>query len=214
MKELVILGAGDLGKEVIWLVEDINRVRPQYVILGILDDNTDKCGTQVHGYQVLGTTKMLTGLSNSHDVHAVIAMEDGSIRKRIAEELYTFDKWETLIHPSAVISDMSTIGKGSIVFANVTVSVDTSIGNHVLCYLSSTIGNDCEIGDYVSILSKASISEHVRVGKESYLSASSIVFPHKEIGDAVKVGVGAVVSKNAKDGTVISGGIPGLSFFR
>jgi len=214
MKELVILGAGDLGKELIWLVEDINRVRPQYVILGLLDDDAEKHGSQIHGYRVLGTTDLLMGLGDTHDVHAVITIEDGSIRRRIAEKLAGFEKWETLIHPSAVVSDMSTMGKGCIVFANVTVSVDTSIGNHVLCYLSSTIGNDCEIGDYVSILSKASISEHVRVGRESYLSASSIVFPHKEIGEAVKVGVGAVVSKDAKDGTVISGGIPGLSFFR
>ena len=39
MKEIVIIGAGDLGREVVWLIEDINRLNPTYVILGFLDDD-------------------------------------------------------------------------------------------------------------------------------------------------------------------------------
>lgn len=214
MKELVILGAGDLGKEVIWLIEDINRVSPKYTILGLLDDDRNKYGTQIHGYQVMGDINRLTYISRTRTVYAVIAIEDGSIRNKIVNQVRGFKKWETLIHPSAVISDMSTVGEGSIIFANVTVSVDTSIGKHCLCYLSSTIGNDCEIGDYVSVMSKVTISEHVKVGNQSYLSASSIMFPNREIGEAVKIGVGAVVSKNMKDSAVLAGGVSGLNFFR
>ena len=34
MKEIVILGAGDFGKEVAWLIEEINKRTPTYIILG------------------------------------------------------------------------------------------------------------------------------------------------------------------------------------
>ena len=44
MKNIVIIGAGDLGKEIVWLIEDINKVKPTYVILGFLDDDTNKTG--------------------------------------------------------------------------------------------------------------------------------------------------------------------------
>jgi pyrroline-5-carboxylate reductase len=34
MKNIVIIGAGDLGKELVWLIEDINKVNQTHVILG------------------------------------------------------------------------------------------------------------------------------------------------------------------------------------
>lgn len=46
MKNLVIVGTGDLGKEIVWLVEDINRISPKYQILGFLDDDAAKQGTE------------------------------------------------------------------------------------------------------------------------------------------------------------------------
>ena len=44
MKEIVILGAGDFGKEVAWLIEEINKRNPTYIILGYLDDDEKKIG--------------------------------------------------------------------------------------------------------------------------------------------------------------------------
>ena len=59
MKNIIIIGAGDLGKEVVWLIEDINKVQPTYVILGFLDDDIAKDGGEFYGYRVLGDTNQL-----------------------------------------------------------------------------------------------------------------------------------------------------------
>ncbi len=48
MKPLVIVGAGGLGREVAWLVEDINRRKPEWNFLGFLDDGVQ--GKTVEGY--------------------------------------------------------------------------------------------------------------------------------------------------------------------
>ena len=59
MKNIVIIGAGDLGKEVVWLIEDINKRNPSYLILGFLDNDPEKIGKEFYGYKVLGNDETL-----------------------------------------------------------------------------------------------------------------------------------------------------------
>ncbi|MBR3108793.1 MAG: transferase [Clostridia bacterium] len=187
MKNTVIIGAGDLGKEIVWLIEDINKRQPTNLILGFLDDDTAKAGTEFYGYKVLGGTDLLRKLSTKMPLSAVIAIQDGSIRKKIVEEHPEFTSWETIIHPTAVIAGSSYIGKGSVFFPQVTVSVDTRLGSFGLYYIHSTICNDCKIGDYVSVMTGASVSEHVEIGDECFLSAGSTVYPHRKINNKAQI---------------------------
>jgi hypothetical protein len=57
VKPLIIVGAGGLGREVAWLVEDINRNTPQWDLLGFVDDGVS--GSTVEGYPVLGNVDSL-----------------------------------------------------------------------------------------------------------------------------------------------------------
>ena len=139
MKNIVIIGAGDLGKELVWLVEDINKIKPTYVILGFLDDDVMKDRNAFAGYRVLGGNRRLERLIEKTPLSAVVAIQDGSTRKKIVEEHPNFNNWESIIHPSAVIASSRKLGKGSIVFPNTTVSVDTKIGDFGLLYINSTI---------------------------------------------------------------------------
>ena len=59
MKEIVILGAGDFGKEVAWLIEEINKRNPTYIILGYLDDDEKKIGQSFNGHECLGPISYL-----------------------------------------------------------------------------------------------------------------------------------------------------------
>ncbi len=214
MKSIVIIGAGDLGKEVVWLIEDINKYNPTYLILGFLDDDEEKVGSDFYGYKVLGLTDQLKEISIRTPLSAVIAIQDGSIRKKIVERTKDFDEWESIVHPSAVISSTSPLGKGSIVFPQVTVSVDTRLGGFGLFYIHSTICNDCKIGDYVSVMSGASISERAEVGNECFLGAGSTIHPHKKLGRLVKVGVEATVTRDYDDGATVDEKSSGFSLFK
>lgn len=196
MKNIVIIGAGDLGKEIVWLIEDINKITPTYLILGFLDDDFSKEGTQFFGYRVLGGIAKLKELSIKMPLSAVIAIQNGSVRKKIVEAYPEFSKWESIIHPTAVIASTSSVGKGSIFFPQVTVSVDTRLGKFGLYYIHSTVCNDCTVGNYVSVMSGASISEHAEIGNECFLSAGSCVYPHKRLGNKSEVAVEAVVEKD------------------
>lgn len=204
MRNIVIVGAGDLGKELVWLIEDINKTKPTYLILGFLDDNVKKAGTEYYGYRVLGGTEKLKELYTKMSIHAVIAIQDGSVRKKIVEAHPEFTKWETIAHPSAVIASTSKVGKGCIFFPQVTVSVDSELGDFGLYYIQSTICNDCNIGNYVSVMSGVSISEHAIVGDGCFLAAGSTVYPHKSLGKCVKVSGGAIAHKDYPDNAEVN----------
>ena len=178
MKNIVIIGAGDLGKELVWLIEDINKRQPTYLILGFLDDDLQKNTYSFYGYKVLGGTDKLEELNRKMPFSAVLAIQNGSARKKIVEAHPDFDQWETVIHPTAVIASSVKIGKGSIFFPQVTVSVDTYLGNFGLYYIHSTICNDCWIGNYVSIMANASISEHAEIAAETLIPANTTLEPH------------------------------------
>lgn len=178
MKNIVIIGAGDLGKEIVWLIEDINKVKPSYLILGFLDDDWSKETQYFYGYKVLGKTDGLEELQSKYQCSAVIAIRDGKIRQNIVSRHSTFDDWETIIHPTSVIASSVTIEKGCIFFPHVTVSVDTSIGFSCLFYIQSTICNDCNIGNYVSVMANATLSEHTEIEDFSFISSNTSLEPH------------------------------------
>lgn len=205
MKEIVILGAGDFGKEVAWLIEEINKRIPTYIILGYLDDDESKIGKMFNGYECLGTVASLTELNNNHHACAVIANQNGEIRRKFVEMFPNFDDWETLIHPSVNISETSKIGKGCVICAGGNVSVNTTIGDFCLFNISVTMGHDCIIGDYVSVMSGSCVSGHVRVGDGAYLATNCTVIPGMKIGANAKVGAGSVVIRNVKDGMTVMG---------
>ena len=211
MKNIVIIGAGDLGKEVVWLIDDINKVKPTYVILGFLDEDEEKVGKQFCGYKVLGKENEIKNMTHTC---GVIAIQDGVIRQKIRDENRSFNEWETIIHPSSVIARSSKVGRGSIIFPQVTVSADSKLGEFGLYYIHSTICNDCKIDDYVSIMSGSQVSERVSIGEASYLAAGTTVYPNVTIGREVRVGVGATVSKDVNHKSEIVGASSRNAFFK
>ena len=181
MKNVVIIGAGDLGKEVVWLIEDINKKMPTYVILGFLDDDKAKETGEFYGYKVLGTIDQLEELAAKTPLSAVIAIQDGCVRKKIVDEHKGFNTWESIIHPTAVIASSSLVGMGSLVFPQVTISVDTKLGDFGLYYIHATICNDCKIGNYVSIMSNATVSERAEIEDQCVLPAGCTIEPYRKL---------------------------------
>ena len=181
MKEIVIIGAGDLGREVVWLIEDINRLNPTYVILGFLDDDAAKLGGEFYGYRVLGGVDMLEKLSERTPLSAVLAVQTGSVRKKIVEAHPTFHRWESIVHPSAVVAASSAIGPGSLLFPQVTISVYAKLGSFCLYYIHSTVCNDCVVGDYASVMTGAAVLDHSQLGDGCCLAPYTCVQPYEKL---------------------------------
>lgn len=204
MKNLIIIGAGGVGRETAWIVEQINRVKPTYNLLGFLDDNKEIWGTYINDYRVLGGINYI--LENKCDFEVVVAIANYEVKKNIVSRLNNKNiKYSTIIHPSLNIHSSVEIGEGTIIYEGVIISPNVKIGNHVIVSPKSGIGHDSIIKDYVSVLWNVSISGNDLIEEGVTLGSASTVIQNKEIGKGSIVGAGAVVIKSIKSNAIAIG---------
>lgn len=196
MKNLYIIGAGGFGREVVWLVERINAVCPEWSIRGFIDDNSSIWGSTEDGYPVVGGSDFL--LRQESEVWTVCAVGAAKVRRKIIEKLESRSniKFATIVDPSVILSDRITIGEGSIICAGTILTVDIVIGKHVIINLDCTIGHDDVIEDYVTIYPSANVSGNVIIGKCAELGTGMQIIQGKKIGKESILGAGAVVVKD------------------
>jgi hypothetical protein len=95
---LIIIGSGALGREMISLIEDINSVKMQFNILGFLDDN-GLLGSNIRGNLILGGSDEI---GNHQNAQYVIAIANPAMRKSMFEKVkFKGMQLPNLIHPSA-----------------------------------------------------------------------------------------------------------------
>ena len=146
---LVIVGAGGFGREVAWLVEDINKVRPTWNLLGFVDDKAQ--GKTVEGLKILGRTALLYEMEPQPWV--VIAIGDGQSRKGLARKMAEKKlPLATLVHPSVIMSKDVQIGCGTVICAGSVLTTNIKIGESCIFGLGCRIGHDTVLGDYASLM--------------------------------------------------------------
>lgn len=158
MKDIVIIGAGGFGREVAWLIEDINKIEPQWNILGFVDDNEDIIGAEFNGYKVLGNVDWLL----NQKLHVVNAIGDPIAKQDVMKRLtFTANTYPVLIHPSVVYSSTINFGEGAIICPGNVITVNIEIGKHAIVNFSCTIGHDAKIGNFSTILPGVNVSGYV-----------------------------------------------------
>lgn len=201
MKNIAIIGAGGLGKEVAVLIQQINAVNSGWNLIGFYDDYIEH---PVIGIPVLGTTEKLNSVSKALAV--VIAMGNPQQKQKIADSLHNNNLYfPTLIHPSASLGVNVIVGEGTIITAGSRLTVDITIGKHVLLNLNSTIGHDVTIGDYACVMPGAHLSGFVQIGLGVMVGTGASVLQKLKVGDYARVGAGALVTNNVNTGSTVIG---------
>jgi len=194
MKDLVIYGAGGFGRETAWLIQQINRHSPRYHVIGFCDDGK-QVGEVVDQLPVLGGMGYLNGVTE--ELRVAIAIADPTTREKIRNQLTNTQlKFPTLVHPSVVISEGCRLGQGSIICADVVMTVDVSIGSFVIVNLKCTLGHDSKIEQYSSLMPSVNVSGNVSLGRGVYVGAGAILLQGVSVGNYSLVGAGAVVNKS------------------
>jgi sugar O-acyltransferase (sialic acid O-acetyltransferase NeuD family) len=205
MDDIVIFGAGGFGREVAWLMEDINQVKPRFRILGFLDDDPSMVGKRLNSYPVF---EARTFLNNNQGVSVAIAVGQPLVRMAVAGRLSEYAlQYPNLIHPTVRMSTTSTLGMGNILCAGVIVTVNARIGNFCHLNLKTTVGHDCILDDFSTTACGVDLAGKSHIGKGAYLGNHATVLPSVRIGERAVVGAGAVVNCELPPGTV-SVGVP------
>lgn len=193
MKKIAIYGAGGFGREVLTLINDINKINPQYQVIGFFDDGISK-GTDVNGLSALGGINELNNVKEEVSVVLAIGNPETkkSILKKITNRLVDFP---TIIHPSVMIGDRNwvSIGKGCIICGGTIITTNIIIRDFVILNLSCTVGHDTVIGDYAAFMPSVNISGEVEIGECVYVGTGAKIINQLKIGEGTIVGAGAVV---------------------
>lgn len=199
MKDIIIIGAGGLGREITWLIERINQKQDEkWKILGFLDDGVEK-GTVVQGFKVLGDIDYLKGVSQTIDV--VCAVGNAVIRYNIIEKISEnkFLNFPNLIDPDVIYSDSINIGQGNIICAGVVLSVNVEIGDFCLIDWNCTVGHETEINSFVTLYPSVNVSGSIVIKEVTEVGTGSHIIQGKVIGSHSIIGAGSVVIRNIPD---------------
>ncbi|PIQ95560.1 MAG: sugar O-acyltransferase [Nitrospinae bacterium CG11_big_fil_rev_8_21_14_0_20_56_8] len=206
VKALVVLGAGASAREVLGLIEDINRAGETYEVLGLFDDDPGKWNTEVFGYPVLGPLDKAREMQGARLVPAMRGIRNFWRAKDILNRIEPDPQgYETLVHPTASISPRSQVGRGVVIFPHVTIGVDVRIGNHVDILPGTVVNHDSRVGDYSILASGVCVSGRVVIGESCYLGSGSRILQDTLIEGPCIVGLGSVVLKNVPPNSVVAG---------
>ena len=202
MKKIYIVGAGGLGREVLWWIKDINKAEPTWEIAGFLDDNPYALDDCECDYKVVGSIR---DFIPKEDEEFALAVASPGLKKEIVEKLKSKGaKFATIIHPTALLSEFAHYGEGLIMFPYSKLSVDSTVGDYVTI-LSSPIGHDTIIGDYSVISGNCNIIRNVVIGNGVFLAAGVCIAQDIHVGDDAYIGLGSVVLNDVKPGTKVFG---------
>jgi sugar O-acyltransferase (sialic acid O-acetyltransferase NeuD family) len=205
LKELYIIGAGGLGREVADIVDSVNQRTPSYRLAGFVDDNEELRGSLVNGIPVFGGRGRLGQLAREREIHAVIAIADTGIKKTIARELDDYINWVNIIHPMAVVSKHCEMGRGNIVQAFCHLAANARLGDHCIINVSSLVGHDAVLGDCVSVMCFCAPNGNVRLESGAYLGSHVMIIPGLTVGEDAFICAGSCVFHDVEAGAVMRG---------
>lgn len=208
MKKIAILGTGGNCTDILDTILDINdqAEKPTYECVGFFDDDPQKWRKSFHGVEVLGPLKATADFKDCQFIFGIGSASNFWKRKDIlAKTNLPDERFETIIHPTASVSRMAVIGKGSVLFQNSTLTSNVSIGRHVSVLPNSVISHDDIVGDFSCIAGGVCVSGNVHIGEGCYLGAGSSIKDGVTIGKHCLIGMGAVVLKDVDENNVVVG---------
>lgn len=193
MESIAIYGAGGHGREVLMLIEHINRSSPQWKVEGFFDDGLPP-GAEINGVRVLGGLNAL----NRHERRLALAMAIGSphAKKKVIAGITNDQVWfPKLIHPTVQLPspEYMRLGAGLVAFPGVVIGPNVEIADHVLLNASVLVGHDGSIGACSSVMPSVAISGEVNIGAGVYIGVGVSIINRVDIGDNTTIGAGSVV---------------------
>ncbi|HKT87317.1 MAG TPA: acetyltransferase [Candidatus Sulfotelmatobacter sp.] len=195
LKDIVILGAGGLGREILALIEACNAEHEEWNVLGFLDSDPNLAGSAVSAYRVLGNDEWR---GHSHDsVWFVCAIGDPRVRCEVAKRFSAMGcRFASLIHPDVEIPKSVQIGAGAVVMAGTRFTIDAKIGSHVVIYINCSITHDVEIADFCMIAPGCNLSGGAVLEEGVQLGTGVSILPRRRVGAWALVGAGSVVTRD------------------
>jgi len=202
---IIGIGAGGHAKVVI----EILRLVGGYDLVGLLDADSKRRGSEVLGVPVLGGDALITEMYDKGVRTAFIGVgmvQNFEPRRRLYDQLRQGGfEIANAAHPRAIISPTATIGIGPTIMAGAVINADAKVGNNVIINTGAIIEHDCVIGNHVHVATGARLAGSVNVGEGAHVGIGATIREGIRIGQGSVVGAGAVVVHDVPDDVLVLG---------
>jgi sugar O-acyltransferase (sialic acid O-acetyltransferase NeuD family) len=200
VSRLLIIGTGGQGKVV------LDCIKNKYEQIVFLTNDLHSKG--IAGYSILYEQEITDEYIVKNFDEIIVAIGNNNARLNLSLKYEAKGlKLATIIHPTAVISEISKIGEGTVVFANAVINPNARIGKACIINTSTVIEHDCILENGVHISPNASMGGTVTIGEKTWICIGSSIANNIKIGKNSIIGAGAVVLKDVPD-NVLAAGVP------
>jgi len=200
---LIIIGAGNVGG---FLALNLDLFDAQYNIVGFLDDDESKRGKFYWKIPVLGK---IEDISNYTDHSIVIGISNPTVKKQILSRIGENYNFPNFISKNAWMSNKVAMGKGIIIYPNVSINHETKINDFVIINMNCAIGHNSTIGkgsslapgvnfagftsleEFVEVGIGATTIQQINIGTRAIIGGQSMVIKNIE-ANSTYVGVPAI----------------------
>lgn len=203
MKDLLIIGAGGCGREVLQWVKDINKVQPVWKIKGFLDDNLKALDGLKSDYIIIDAVKNY--IPKPNDVFTC-SIGNSRIRKEIVEHIKSKGgDFVSIIHPTAIIADTAELCRSEIIYPYSIISDNAKVGDGCIINMYSSIAHDSVLGEYCTISAHCDVTGGCNVFDNVFMGSGARTIPRINVGNGAFICAGSTVMSNIKPGVKVIG---------
>ena len=207
MKPIVVIGAGGHARETKFLVEEINKVKPEYKFLGYIVSDLNKLTDLDSKKEVIGDLSWFR--KRKETINVAIGIGTPKYRLQVAQEIrekYPNVVFPVLIHPNLIYDSKSCAFKdGVIIYASNVFTVNIRIKEFACLNRCCTVGHEAIIGAGSVLNPTVTISGGVNVGDGVIIGTGAQILQYVKVGDGAIVGSGACVTKDVEPGITVVG---------
>ncbi|MDO4485117.1 MAG: acetyltransferase [Bacillota bacterium] len=202
-EKIILVGSGQHARVVLYNLKEQGK----YEVACFLDSDASKVGQIYEGYEIAGTYDNLDEIRVKFKTNKFfIAFGSMKYRKPVYE-YFVNSGWEAvnIIHPDAVVSKETKMGKGVLIECGCLVTPNPVIGDNVVVNTGSQINHDNVIENHVYIASGVVTSGGIVIGENSLIDDAVTITLGKKVGKNCIIGAGSVVTKDIPDNCVAYG---------
>ena len=199
-RELLLVGAGGLGREAAEAVRAVNSVRDTWNLLGFLDDDPAKQGTLIGGLPVLDRIDAVDRYPDAQLLLCPVRPDNYVTRRLLADRLGLDDaRYATVVHPTATVGTTCTVGAGSLLLAHVDLTADAVVGRHVVIMPQVVLTHDAHVDDCATLGAGVRLGGGCHVSEGAYVGSGSCIREMITVGRWAMIGMGSVVTRDVPD---------------
>ncbi len=204
MTPLIVIGGGGHAREIIDVVEAINRVEPTFEFIGFAADGYyNEAEMSARGARYLGGVRESL---KRVDAEYVIGIGSGEARRVIDGLASSMGRdAASLVHPESSMGFGVELGPGTVITAGARLTTEVKLGRHVHVNVNCTVSHDVRLDDYVTLSPGVNVSGWVHLCELVTMGTGSSTIDRVEIGAATLVGAGATVTADLPPGVTAMG---------